>query len=83
MHFERALAVAREQQARFWELRAATSLARLWCDQGKQQRARDLLSPVCSWFSEGFDCVDFLEAKSLLDGPCGVRIDGARDPHIA
>ena len=71
MHFERALAIAREQQARFWELRAATSLARLWRDQGEPQRAGDLLSPVCSWFSEGFDCVDFLLAKSLLDGlPC-------------
>jgi class 3 adenylate cyclase/predicted ATPase len=69
MHFERALAIAREQRARFWELRAATSLARLWRDQGKPQQARDLLSPVCSWFSEGFDCVDFLEAKSLLDAP--------------
>jgi len=69
MHFERALAIAREQRARFGELRAATSLARLWRNQGRPQQARDLLSPVCSWFSEGFDCVDFLEAKSLLDAP--------------
>jgi class 3 adenylate cyclase/predicted ATPase len=67
-HFERALAIAREQRARFWELRAATSLARLWRDQGKPQQARDLLAPVCSWFSEGFDHIDFLQAKSLLDG---------------
>lgn len=68
MHFERALAIARQQQARFWELRAATSLARLWRYQGKPKQVRDLLAGVCSWFSEGFDDVDFLVAKSLLDG---------------
>jgi predicted ATPase len=54
-YFERALAVAREQQARSWELRAATSLARLWRDQGKRQQARDLLAPIYGWFTEGFD----------------------------
>jgi predicted ATPase len=53
-HFERALAVAREQQAKSWELRAAMSLARLWRDQGKCDEAYDLLAPVYDWFSEGF-----------------------------
>ena len=54
-YFERALAVAREQQAKSWELRAAMSLARLWRDQGKVQQARELLAPVYGWFTEGFD----------------------------
>ena len=71
MHFERALAIARAQRARSWELRAATSLARLWLDQGKPRQARDLLAPVCSWFSGSFDYVDFREAKSLLDVAAG------------
>ena len=66
-HFERALAVAREQQAKSWELRAATSMARLWRDQGKHEQARDLLAPVYGWFSEGFDTLDLKEAKTLLD----------------
>ena len=52
--FERALAVARQQQAKSWELRAAMSLARLWRDQGKPQQARELLAPVYGWFTEGF-----------------------------
>src|SRR5271165_5945559 len=54
-YFERALAVARAQQAKSWELRAAMSMARLWRDQGKRQQARDLLAPVFGWFTEGFD----------------------------
>jgi hypothetical protein len=54
-YFERALAVARKQQAKSWELRAAMSMARLWCDQGKRQQARELLAPVYGWFTEGFD----------------------------
>jgi predicted ATPase len=54
-YFERALAVARQQQAKSWELRAAMSLARLWRDQGKVQQARELLAPVYGWFTEGFD----------------------------
>ena len=54
-HFERALAVARQQQAKSWELRVAMSLARLWRDQGKVQQARELLAPVYGWFTEGFD----------------------------
>jgi hypothetical protein len=65
--FERALAVARHQQAKSWELRAAMSLARLWRDQGKMQQARELLAPVYGWFTEGFDTRDLREAKALLD----------------
>jgi len=66
-HFERALSVARRQQAKSWELRAATSMARLWRDQGKPQQARELLAPVYNWFTEGFDTPDLKEAKALLD----------------
>ena len=65
--FERALAVARQQQAKSWELRAAMSMARLWRDQGKPQQARELLAPVYGWFTEGFDTRDLKEAKALLD----------------
>jgi len=67
-HFQRALTVAREQQAKSWELRAAMSMARLWRDQGKQDEARDLLAPVYGWFTEGFDTRDLKEAKALLAG---------------
>ena len=66
-HFERALAVARDQQAKFWELRAAISMARLWHDQDKRREASDLLAPVYGWFTEGFDTPDLKEAKALLD----------------
>src|SRR5262249_13412897 len=66
-YFERALAVARQQQAKSWALRAATSLARLWRDQGKVQQARELLAPVYGWFTEGFETLDLREAKALLD----------------
>jgi predicted ATPase len=66
-YFERAIAIARAQQAKSWELRAATSLARLWRDHGKRQQARDLLAPVYGWFTEGFDTLDLKEAKALLD----------------
>ena len=65
--FERALAVARKQQAKSWELRGAMSMARLWRDQGKRDAARDLLAPVYSWFTEGFDTADLKEEKALLD----------------
>jgi hypothetical protein len=65
--FERALAVARQQQAKSWELRAATSLARLWRDQGKRDEAHDLLAPIYGWFTEGFDTLDLKQAKALLD----------------
>jgi predicted ATPase len=66
-YFGRALAVARRQQAKSWELRAAMSMARLWRDQGKTQQARELLAPVYGWFSEGFDTLDLKEAKALLN----------------
>jgi class 3 adenylate cyclase/tetratricopeptide (TPR) repeat protein len=64
--FNQALVVARRQNARFWELRAATDLARLWHDQGKQREARDLLAPVCRHFSERLDTPDLRAAKTLL-----------------
>jgi predicted ATPase len=66
-YFEHALAVARQQQAKSWELRAAMSMARLWRDQGKRNEARDLLAPVYGWFTEGFDTRDLKEAKALLN----------------
>ena len=65
-HFERAIAIARAQKAKSWELRAATSLAQLWRDQGKRDEAGDLLAPVYGWFTEGFDTLDLREAKALL-----------------
>jgi predicted ATPase len=65
--FQQALAVARKQEAKSWELRAATSLARLWQQQGKKQEARDLLAPVYNWFTEGFDTADLKDAKALLE----------------
>jgi class 3 adenylate cyclase/predicted ATPase len=66
-YFERALVVARQQQAKSWELRAAMSMARLWRDWGKTKQARELLAPVYGWFTEGFDTLDLKEAKALLD----------------
>jgi class 3 adenylate cyclase/predicted ATPase len=66
-YFKRALAVARQQQAKSWELRAAMSLARLWRDQGKVEQARELLDPVYGWFTEGFDTRDLKDAKALLE----------------
>jgi predicted ATPase len=65
--FRRAVAVAREQGARKWELRAATGLARLWAEQGRRAEAYDLLAPVYGWFTEGFDTADLQDAKALLD----------------
>jgi hypothetical protein len=65
--FQQALDVARRQEAKLLELRAAMSLARLWHQQGKRQKAHDLLAPVYGWFTEGFDTADLQEAKSLLD----------------
>jgi predicted ATPase len=65
--FRRAFDIASCQGAKSWELRAATSLARLWRDQGKYSQARDLLTPVYDWFTEGFDTLDLREAKDLLE----------------
>jgi predicted ATPase len=65
--FHHALDVSRNQQARSFELRTATSLARLWQQQGKRQKAHDLLAPVYNWFTEGFDTADLQDAKALLD----------------
>jgi predicted ATPase len=65
--FLTAIAVARQQKAKSWELRASMSMARLWRDQGKRHEARDLLGPVYGWFTEGFDTRDLKEAKALLD----------------
>jgi class 3 adenylate cyclase/predicted ATPase len=65
--FHHALDLARNQQAKSFELRAATSLARLWQQQGKRQEAHDLLAPIYNWFTEGFDTLDLKDAKALLD----------------
>jgi predicted ATPase len=78
-HFERALAIARQQQAKSWELRAAMSMARLWRDQDKVQ-ARELLAPVYGWFTEGFDTRDLKEAKALLDALVPEVEKAAREP---
>jgi predicted ATPase len=65
--FQQALAIARRQQAKSWELRAAMSLSRLWQQQGKHAEARKLLAPIYGWFTEGFDTADLQEAEALLD----------------
>jgi tetratricopeptide (TPR) repeat protein len=65
--YREAIAIAQQQSARLWELRAAMSFARLWCDQGKPAEARDLLAPVYGWFTEGFSTPVLQEAKALLD----------------
>jgi predicted ATPase len=67
IEFNRAFTVARTQQARIWELRAATNLAQVWRDQGKHASAHELLAPLYGWFTEGFDTPDLIEAKALLD----------------
>lgn len=84
-YFERAIAIAHAQQAKSWELRAATSLARLWGDHGKRQQARDLLAPIYGWFTEGFDTADLKEANALLDELAGAgwqhnQQSGANEP---
>jgi predicted ATPase len=61
------MTIAQNQQAKSFELRTATSLARLWQQQGKRQEAHDLLAPVYHWFTEGFDTADLKDAKALLD----------------
>ncbi len=68
--FRRAIEVARRQQARMWELRATTALARLWHSQGKTTAARDLLAPLYGWFTEGFDTPDLKDAQALLEESC-------------
>jgi predicted ATPase len=65
--YRKALSIAREQEAKLWELRAATSLTKLWRDQGRRAAARDLLAPVYGWFTEGFATPDLKEAKGLLN----------------
>jgi len=65
--FPRDIAVAQEQQAKLWQLRAAISLGRRWRDQGRRTQAHDLLAPVCGWFTEGFETPDLKEAKALLN----------------
>ena len=65
-YFERALIVARKQQAKSWELRAAMSMTRLWRDQGKRTEARDILTPIYNWVTEGFDTLDLKQAETLL-----------------
>ena len=67
--FEKALDVARNQQARTLELRAATNLARLWIGRGQRTKAHELLAPIYGWFTEGFDTVDLRAAKALLQEP--------------
>ena len=71
--FHQALSIARHQQAKSWELRAAMSLARLWQSQDKRQDAYDLLAPVYNWFTEGFDTADLQDARALLDDLEGGR----------
>ena len=66
-NYQHAIDVARWQSARLWELRAATSLARLLRDQGRRTEARDLLAPIYGWFTEGFDTPVLQDAKALLD----------------
>jgi predicted ATPase len=65
--FSQAIGIAQQQSAKFWELRAAISLARLWREQGKRDAARDLLAPTYGWFTEGSDTPVLKEAKTLLD----------------
>jgi predicted ATPase len=65
--YRQALAIAQNQSAKAFEVRAATNLVRLWRDQGKRTEARDLLAPIYSWFTEGFDTPVLQDAKALLD----------------
>jgi len=65
--FRQAIEIARVQQARLLELRATTSLARLWGQSGKRDTAREMLQPIYQWFTEGFDKPDLRDAKALLD----------------
>jgi predicted ATPase len=78
--FQQALATARRQQAKAWELRAAMSLSRMWLQQGKRDEARELLAPIYGWFTEGFDTVDLQETKALLQE---LEINMKRSPSVA
>ena len=71
---QQSIDVARRQNAKSWELRGATSLARLWGRQGRCAEARDLLAPVYTWFTEGFDTADLKQSKALLDQLMGPAI---------
>ena len=73
-----AIAIAQQQEAKFWELRVATCLARLWARQAQRADARDLLAPVYDWFNEGLDTLDLKQAKSLLDACSDARRSGVR-----
>jgi predicted ATPase len=77
---QRALDLARRQEAKALELRAAMSLSRLWQQQGKREEARELLAPVYGWFTEGFDTADLQEAKALLDALGSSNRDGTAMP---
>ncbi len=66
-HYRQAIEVSRQQQARSWELRATMSLSRLWQEQGKREKARQMLAEIYGWFTEGFDTPDLKEAKALLE----------------
>jgi hypothetical protein len=79
-NFERAVAIAREQQAKSWELRAAMSMARLWCDQGKRDEAREVLAPVYGWFTEAFDTFDLKEAKACSMSSTPDRFENCMRP---
>ena len=79
-NFLASLDWARRQQAKMWELRTSTSLARLWLSQGKRQDAYELLAPVYGWFTEGFDTKDLQDAKSLLDELASLATAQAESP---
>ena len=80
--FLQAIGIAQQQSAKFWELRAAISLARLWREQGKRDAARNLLGPIYGWFTEGFDTPVLKEAKALLKSFEGPKIRGFPDCRI-
>jgi predicted ATPase len=80
--YREAIGVAQQQNAKLWELRAATSLARLWRDQGKWSEGRDLLAPIYGWFTEGFGTPVLQEAKALLD-ELGADSSSAIDHGVA
>jgi predicted ATPase len=66
-HFEEAIAIARRQSSKWWELRATVGLARLLAKQGRRDEARTMLAEICGWFTEGFDTADLKDARALLD----------------